>query len=189
MSYRNTAGEDKAGRAGGEGEGRVLLKTYLYYSLWIGDERGPWFRGLVTLTERSLTLTVNDHTVSFPNEAILEVEPIETPPEVKGVSSIVVTYPSSSGEHPNVKLCFMGPSTIISALMGILKGLYSPHRELDDVDLKLLMLLKAGIRDLRVASMILGEDLQSLYIRMAKLLKAGLVSRDAIPGETIARKT
>jgi len=140
------------------------------------------------LTERSLTLTANDHTVSFPNEAILEVEPIEAPPEVRGASSIVVTYPPSSGEYPSVKLCFMGPSTIISALLGILRGLCSPRRELDDVDLKLLMLLKAGVRDLKVASMILGEGLDSLYVRVAKLLRVGLVDRRAVVGETIARE-
>jgi len=46
MSYRNTAGEGGGGAGGGA---KVLLKTYLYYSLWVGDRRGPWFRGLVTL--------------------------------------------------------------------------------------------------------------------------------------------
>lgn len=187
MFYRNT--EERPAKL--EIEGKALIKTFLYYSLWVDEERGPWYRGLVVLTDRRLTLRTDDHTVFFPNEAILKVKLIKTPVEIKGVSSIAITYPFSERQHSYIKLCLIGPSTIISALYGILRRLSRSRsrQEPDATDLKLLLLLKAGIRDLRIASLILEEDLQNLYIRTAKLLRAGLIDEGSALGEALTKKT
>jgi len=176
MLNRNISGEDSVLEA----KGKAFIKTFLYYSLCIGRERGPWYRGLVVLTDRKLTLKADDYVVFFPNEAILRVKSVRTPREVKGVSSIVITYPPLERQQPHIKLFLVGPSTIISMLHGILRSFSKFKQEPDAADLKLLLLLKAGIKDLRLASYILEEDIQNLYIRAAKILRAGLTDKKII---------
>ncbi|RLF10349.1 MAG: hypothetical protein DRJ98_06280 [Thermoprotei archaeon] len=128
------------------------------------------------ISDREIILKGEGHEVHFQNDAILNVKKIKAPKEMKGLSIITISYPSFE-KLGEVKLWLMGPSALISAIYTVLREYKPSFYEPDQIDLKLLLLFKAGIQDLRLASLILEEDLSKLFSRVAFLARSGFLSK------------